>query len=86
MPVPDRPVLPRVARYLTAIAATRIVPVVVRRVERRAHRELAALDDRTLEDMCLARAELMPLVDALAETRTASALTRFPWNCPRMGA
>jgi uncharacterized protein YjiS (DUF1127 family) len=86
MHVPYRPALPRAVRYVAAIAASWIVPAVVRRVERRAHRELAALDDRTLADMGLARAELMSLLDALAETRAAVSLSQFPWTCPRLGA
>jgi uncharacterized protein YjiS (DUF1127 family) len=86
MPELDPPALPRAARYVAAVAAGWIVPVVVRRVERRAQRELAALDDRTLEDMGLGRAELTSLLDALAETRAALSLSRFPWTCPRLGA
>jgi uncharacterized protein YjiS (DUF1127 family) len=78
--------LPGVARRVAAIAANWIAPVVMRRLERRAHNELAALDDRTLEDMGLARAELMSLLAALAETRATSAFSQFPWNCPRIGA
>ena len=48
-----------------------IASAVVRRAERQARRELAALDDRTLGDMGLARSELTSLLEALAETRTA---------------
>jgi uncharacterized protein YjiS (DUF1127 family) len=86
MRVPDWPALPRAARYLAAVAANWIAPVVVRRVERRAHRELAALDDRTLADMGLGRAELTSLLEALAETRAALSLSQLPWTCPRPGA
>lgn len=84
--VPNGLMLPQAARYLAAIAASRIASIVVRRAKRQAYRQLAAVDDRTLRDMGLVRAELMSLLEALAETRTAVVFSQFPWNRPRMGA
>jgi uncharacterized protein YjiS (DUF1127 family) len=74
--VPTRLALPQLAGYLAVIAANWIASIVVLRVQRQAHRGLATLNDRTLEDMGLARPELMSLLEALTETRTAAA------SCP----
>ncbi|MDX2201373.1 MAG: DUF1127 domain-containing protein [Hyphomicrobiaceae bacterium] len=70
---------------LAALAGRLIASAVLRRAERKARRELAALDDRTLEDMGLVRADLTALLDALAERRAAVALSRSPCNCRRLG-
>lgn len=86
MSMPNRLTLPQVARYLAATTVNVIASIVVRRAERQARRELAALDDRTLGDMGLVRADLMSLLEVLAETRTAAVLFPSPWNCPRLGA
>ena len=86
MPVLSRLPLPQAAGCLADIAAHAIASAVLRRAARQAHRELAALDDRTLADAGLVRAELMSLLEVLVETRTAAVLGQFPWNRPRMGA
>jgi uncharacterized protein YjiS (DUF1127 family) len=80
------PALPQPARHLWASAAQAIASFIVRRAASQAHRELAALDDRMLADIGVGRAELKPLLDALAEARTAAVLAQFPWNHPRMSA
>ena len=67
--VPSRQALRQTARHLMATAARAIVLSIARRAARRAHRELAALDDRLLADIGLVRAELDPVLDALAETQ-----------------
>ena len=85
MSVPNWPTLPRVVKYLGAIAANATAWIVVRRATKQAHRELVALDDRTLADIGLVRGELTSLLEALAEARTAAVLAQFPWNRPRMG-
>jgi uncharacterized protein YjiS (DUF1127 family) len=53
----------RRARNLAVAAGAVASAVVLRRAASRAHRELAALDDRTLADIGLDRAELMSLLD-----------------------
>jgi hypothetical protein len=68
------------ARCLGAIASG-----VLRRALRQAHRQLMALDDRTLADLGLFRTELTPLLMALAGTPTAAS-SQFPRYRPRMGA
>ena len=82
----NRMTLPQVVRCLAALAANVIASAVVRRAESQARRELAALDDRTLADMGLVRAELLSLLETLAETRTQAVLGQFPWNRSRLGA
>lgn len=86
MTVPSRQTLRQAARHLVATAARAIAWSIARRAARRAHRELAALDDRLLADIGLVRTELIPVLDALAETRAAPVLAQFPWNRPRMSA
>lgn len=81
MSIPNWPPLPRVFRCLGAIASA-----VVRRATKQAHRELVALDDRTLADIGLVRADLMSLLETLTVTRTAAVLSPSIWNCPRPGA
>ena len=76
--VPSRQTLRQTARHLVATTARAIVSSIARRAARRAHRELAALDDRLLADIGLVRAELIPVLDALAETRAATVLAQFP--------
>jgi len=53
--------LQQAAGRLAAIAAKWIASTMSRRVERRALRELAALDDRALADIGLVRADLVSL-------------------------
>ena len=84
--VPSRQTLRQTARHLVATAARAIVSSIARRAARRAHRELAALDDRLLADVGLVRTELILVLDALAETRAATVLAQFPWNRRRMSA
>jgi uncharacterized protein YjiS (DUF1127 family) len=62
--VANWPTLQQAAGRLAAIAANWIASTVSRRVERRALRELAALDDRALADIGLVRADLMSLREA----------------------
>lgn len=78
--------LRQVAGTVAAITANAIASTVMRRAASQAHRELAALDDRTLADIGLVRPELTSLLESLAETRTAAVLAQFPWNRPRIGA
>jgi uncharacterized protein YjiS (DUF1127 family) len=84
--VPSWLTLPQAARSLAEVVAHAIALAVLRRATCQAHRELAALDDRTLADLGLVRAELTSLLEVLAETRTATVFAQFPWNRPRMGA
>lgn len=84
-PAPTWRALPQLVRHLAALAAHAIVLTVLQRAERQARLELAALDDRTLRSMGLVRADLMMMLDALAESRTAAALSRSPWNGRRLG-
>ncbi len=62
---PFKPPWPTVAGSLRGLAhavARRAADYVVRRVARRAHRELRALDDRVLEEIGLDRARLAALL------------------------
>ena len=78
--------LPQAAGYLAAATTSALASAVARRDARRARRELAALDDRTLADLGLERAELTSLFDALAERRTAAVLAHSFGTAPAWGA
>jgi uncharacterized protein YjiS (DUF1127 family) len=72
------PVVPESVRRLTALAAGTIASVVAACAVRRAHRELATLDDRLLADVGLDRAT----VEALAANslrETWATLAQFHW-------
>jgi len=84
--VPGRTGLPRAAAKLAELAALAVASAILRRAARQAYRELAALDDRTLRDIGLARCELASIAQTFAETRTAAALAQFPWTNPRISA
>jgi uncharacterized protein YjiS (DUF1127 family) len=77
--VPGRPDLPRAAAKLAELAALAIASAVLRRAARRAYRELAALDDRTLKDIGLARSALASISQAVAEGQAAAVIAQFPW-------
>jgi uncharacterized protein YjiS (DUF1127 family) len=78
--------LAQAAEYRAAIAANAVASAILGRAARQAHRELAAMGDRTLADIGLARPELASLLEVLAEARTTAVLSQLPWNRPRRGA
>lgn len=84
--VPGRPGLPRAAAKLAEVMALAIAAAVLRCAARQAYRELAALDDRTLKDIGLARRALAAVSEAVAKGRAAAVIAQFPWNTPRIGA
>jgi len=84
--VPGQPGLPRAAAKLAEFMALAIAAAVLRRAARQAYRELAALDDRTLKDIGLARCELAAISEAVAESRAAAVIAQFPWTNPRISA
>jgi uncharacterized protein YjiS (DUF1127 family) len=84
--VPGRLGLLRAAAKLAEFATMAIASAILRRAARQAYHELAALDDRTLKDIGLARCELASIAEAIAETRAAAALAQFPWTNPRVSA
>ena len=73
-------------RCVAEVATYAIASTIVRRAVMRAHRELVALDDRTLSDIGLVRSELTSLLAAVAERRTAAVLAQSPWSRPRLDA
>jgi uncharacterized protein YjiS (DUF1127 family) len=84
--VPGQLALRQAAAHLAEAVALAFASAVLRRAERQAQRELAALDDRTLADIGLVRAQLTSLEDAFTETRAAAALGQFPTDHSRLGA
>lgn len=75
----DTPVVPEVLRRLATVLTETILAAVLARAVRRAHRELAALDDRTLADIGLDRAAIGDLAATdLWEFRNSPA--QFPWH------
>jgi len=79
MSAADLPVVPETLRRLVTFVAEIVAAVVLARAVRRAHRELAALDDRTLADIGLDRAAVMDIAASdLWETRMS--LAQFPWH------
>jgi len=78
--------LSQVVDRLATRMAEMFVATVLRHAERMARRELAGLDDRCLGNMGFARADLMSLLDAVAELRSAVALSRSTSTCRRLGA
>jgi uncharacterized protein YjiS (DUF1127 family) len=63
-------------RRLAALAAEAVLSAVMARAVRRAHRELAALDDRTLADIGLDRSA----VEDLSAISRRTALGQIPWH------
>ena len=70
----------RPARRLVEFAAHRVASALT---ARRAYRELAALNVRTLADAGIVRSELTSFAEA---ARAAGLLAQFPWNRSRVGA
>ena len=73
------PLVPQAARRLASLAAGDIASAVMHRAVRRAHRELAALDDRTLADIGLDRAAVEHLA-AIGRRETSMSLAQFSWH------
>jgi hypothetical protein len=73
--------VPEAARQIAALVADAIASTVLRRAVRRAHRELAALDDGMLADIGLDRAAVDDLA-AISRRETWMSLTQFPGRCP----
>lgn len=71
-----------VARSLVALAAQAVASAVLRQAARRAHRELANLDDRMLADIGLDRTAVE---DMAAISRRRSARLQFPSRRLRVG-
>jgi uncharacterized protein YjiS (DUF1127 family) len=71
--------LTALSRRLAALAAEAVLSGVLRRAVRRAHRELAAFDDRMLADIGIDRA----MVEDLASINRRDAwmcFAQFPWH------